>query len=256
MPGATVTAIGPTGQQLGRAAANEAGAFAMPVSAAGLATVVVAAPGVDPLARTVSINPHGATDLGSVVLGSAKRASLPAPGRWDIDPAHSIVRARARHLALSLVEGRFMSFSGHITIADPIERSSVEATIDAASIDTGNAERDAHLRSPDFLAVDRFPVLTYRSERVVRLTDERWRVDGQLTIRDITRPVPLDLTYLGTGADPWGGTRIALNATTQLARKDYEMNWNMGLPGGFVLVGPTLRIELEIQAVRQEANGG
>lgn len=255
LPGAAVTVIGPTGQQLGRAAADQAGAFAMPVSAGGVATVVVAAPGVDPLARTVSISPQGATDLGAVVLGSAKRSSLPAPGRWDIDPAHSIVRAKARHLALSHVEGRFESFAGHIVIADPIERSSVAATIDAASINTGNAERDAHLRSPDFLEVERFPVLTYRSSRVTRLTDERWHVDGELTIRDITRPVPLDLTYLGTGPDPWGGTRIALTATTQLARKDYEINWNMGLPGGFVLVGPTLRIELEIQAVRQENPG-
>jgi polyisoprenoid-binding protein YceI len=225
----------------------------VPVSAAGTATVVIAAPGVDPLARTVSIGSQGVTDLGSVVLGSVRRTSLPTPGLWVIDPAHSIVRAKARHLALSHVEGRFMAFSGQIRIAEPTEASSVEVSIEAASIDTGNAERDAHLRSPDFLEVERFPTLTYRSERVVRHTDERWRVDGSLTIRDITRPVALDVAYLGTGPDPWGGTRIALTATTQLARKDYEINWTMGLPGGFVLVGPTLRIDLEVQAVRQES---
>jgi polyisoprenoid-binding protein YceI len=255
LPGAAVTVLGRTGQQLGRAVADETGTFTVPVSEVGTATVVFAAPGVDPVARSVSIGPAGTTDLGSVVLGSARRTSLPAPGLWNIDPAHTIVRAKARHLALSHVEGRFTQFSGQIRIADPIERSSVEVSIDAASIDTGNADRDAHLRSPDFLEVERFPTLTYRSERVVRLTDERWRVDGSLTIRDITRPVALDLTYLGTGPDPWGGTRIALTATTQLARKDYEINWNMGLPGGLVVVGPTLRIDLEVQAVRQDDNG-
>jgi polyisoprenoid-binding protein YceI len=255
LPGTAVTVIGRTGDQLGRAATDETGRFAVPVSAAGAVTVVLAAPGVDPLARAVSIGPQGATDLGSVVLGSARRASLPAPGLWVIDPAHSIVRAKARHLALSHVEGRFTAFSGQIRVAEPIERSGVEVSIEAASIDTGNADRDAHLRSPDFLEVERFPVLSFRSDRVARLTDERWRVDGGLTIRDITRPVALDVTYLGTGPDPWGGTRIALTATTQLARKDYEINWNMGLPGGLVLVGPTLRIDLEVQAVRSDDGG-
>ncbi|MGC9670489.1 YceI family protein [Planosporangium sp. 12N6] len=250
LPGATVTVVGLTGQQLGRGAADDAGRFAVPVSAAGAATVIVAAPGVDPAARIVSVGAQGVTDLGPIVLGSAQRTSLPASGLWTIDPAHSIVRAKARHLALSHVEGRFMAFSGQIRIADPVERSSVEVSIDTTSIDTGNAERDTHLRSPDFLDVERFPVMAFRSERVVRHTDERWRVDGLLTIRDVTRPVALDVTYLGTGADPWGGTRFALTATTQLARKDYEINWNMGLPGGLVLVGPTLRVDLEIQAVR------
>ena len=135
-----------------------------------------------------------------------------------------------------------------------VERSRVAVRIEAASIDTGNAERDAHLRSPDFLDVDRFPVLTYRGDQVTRLSDERWRIDGELTIRDITRPVPLDVTYVGTGPDPWGGTRIALTATTQLVRRDYEINWNMGIPGGFVMVGPTLKVDLEIQAVQQNAD--
>jgi polyisoprenoid-binding protein YceI len=255
LPGAVVTVLGAAGRQLGRAAVGEDGGFAVSVSDVGTATVVVAAPGLDPAARSVTIGPRGVTDLGSVVLGSVRRTSLPAPGLWSIDPAHTIVRAKARHLALSHVEGRFTEFSGQIRIAEPIERSSVEVSIDAASIDTGNVDRDAHLRSSDFLEVERFPVLTYRSERVVRLTDERWRVDGWLTIRDITRPVALDLTYLGTGPDPWGGTRIAVTATTQLARKDYEINWNMGLPGGLVVVGPTLRIDLEVQAVRRDDNG-
>jgi polyisoprenoid-binding protein YceI len=251
LPGAAVTVVGPGGRQLGRAATDEAGGFAITVTAAGPATVILAAAGVDPVARTVSIGPDGVSDLGRIVLGSARRSALPDTGLWRIDPAHSIVRATARHLALSRVEGRFTEFAGEIHIADPVERSSVTATIEAASIDTGNAERDAHLRSPDFLDVKRFPTLTFASERVIRESDERWRVTGMLTIRDIARAVVLDLSYLGTGPDPWGGTRLALVATTQLNRRDYEINWNMGLPGGLVVVGPTLRIDLDVQAVRQ-----
>jgi len=212
--------------------------------------VIFAAAGVDPVARTMTLGPHEITDLGAVILDTPRRTAAPEPGHWDIDPAHSIVRATARHLAMSHIEGRFTAFTGSITLADPVERSSVEVRIDAASIDTGNAERDAHLRSPDFLDVARFPVLTYRSSRVVPLGTDRYVVEGQLTIRDITRDVPLDVSYLGSGPDPWGGVRVGLVATTQVARRDFEINWNMGLPGGLVLVGPTLRIDLEIQAVR------
>ena len=250
--GATITVLAPGGRQLGRAASDEAGRFAVPLAvAAGPVTVVLASPGVDPVARTVPLVQGQPVDLGILLLGSKRRSFLPEPGLWVIDPAHSIVKAEARHLAMSVVEGRFTAFSGGIRVAEPVERSSVEVSIEAATIDTGNAERDTHLRSPDFLDVARFPALTYRSERLVRLSDQQWRVDGWLTIRDITRAVPLDVTYLGTGADPWGGTRIAATATTQIARRDYEMNWNMGLPGGLVLVGPTLRIHLDVQAVRQ-----
>ena len=249
--GATITVLAPGGRQLGRAASDDAGRFAVPVADAGPVTVVVASPGADPVARTVPLVHGQPVDLGVLLLGSKRRSFLPEPGLWVIDPAHSIVKAEARHLAMSVVEGRFTAFSGQIRVVEPVERSSVEVSIEAASIDTGNAERDTHLRSADFLDVARFPALTYRSERLVRHSDQRWHVDGWLTIRDITRAVPLDVTYLGTGQDPWGGTRIAATATTQIARRDYEMNWNMGLPGGLVLVGPTLRIHLDVQAVCQ-----
>jgi polyisoprenoid-binding protein YceI len=255
VPGAVVTVVGAAGQQFGRGAADEAGAFAVALSGTGTATFICAAPGVDPIARAITVKENDVTDLGSIVLDSPHRSALPQPGVWAIDPAHSIIRAKARHLALSHVEGRFTSFAGEIRIAEPIGHSSVQVSIDAASIDTGNADRDAHLRSGDFLDVERFPALSYRSDRVIRQAEDRWRVDGRLTIRDITREVPLDVSYLGSGPDPWGGFRVALVATTQLARRDYEINWNMGLPGGLVLVGPTLRIDLQVQAVRQDGNG-
>lgn len=255
LPGATVTVIGAAGRQLGRTVADDRGEFAVAVAAAGPVTVILAGPGLDPLARAVTVAPDRATDLGPVVLGSARRDALPAPGRWDIDPVHSIVRATARHLGLSRVDGRFTEFSGHIRVAEPVEDSAVEARIAAASITTGAEERDAHLRSADFLDAERFPALTYRSERVVPLPGNRWRVDGWLTIRDITRPAALDVGYLGTAPDPWGGTRIALVATTELARRDFEMHWNIGMPGGLVVVGPTLRVDLEIQAVHAAEPG-
>jgi polyisoprenoid-binding protein YceI len=252
LPGATITVVGDGGRQLGRATAGDDGHFSVPSTVPGPATLIVAAAGVDPLARSVNVAGDAPTDLGVLALGSARRRALPPAGEWTIDPAHTIVRARARHLGLSTVEGRFTAFTGTIQVADPIPASTVEVRIEAAGIDTGNADRDAHLRSADFLDAERFPLLIYRGDRVARLSDERWTIGGTLTIRDITRPVTLDVTYLGTGPDPWGGTRIALAATTQLARRDYEMTWNMGLPGGSVLVGPTLQIDLEIQAVRQD----
>jgi polyisoprenoid-binding protein YceI len=137
-------------------------------------------------------------------------------------------------------------------VAEPIEASTVTVTLGAASIDTGNPDRDAHLRSADFLDVKQFPALTFRSTGLQRLADDRWRLDGALTIRDVTRDVALDARYGGSGPDPWGGTRMAVVATTQLARRDYEIDWNMGLPGGLTLIGPTLRIDLDVQAVRQD----
>jgi polyisoprenoid-binding protein YceI len=250
LPGTAVTVVGPGGRQLGRTATDGNGAFVVEATATGQVTVILAAPEVSPTARTVSLTPGQLTDLGTVILDTPRRTSRPEPGRWDIDPAHSIVRATARHLAMSHVEGRFTEFAGHLTIAEPVEASTVEVRIETASINTGNGDRDTHLRSADFLDVERFPAITYRSSRVVPRGADRYLVEGELTIRDITRDVPLDVSYLGMAPDPWGGTRVGLVATTQLARRDFEINWNMGLPGGLTLVGPTLRIDLEIQAVR------
>jgi polyisoprenoid-binding protein YceI len=254
VPGAAITVLDASGQQLGRTSTDGAGGFEVPVHARGTVTVVVAAAGADPQAWS-AVASTGVTDLGVVLLHSARRVEMPGPGRWVVDPVHSIVRATARHLALSRVEGRFTQFTAVIQVADQVERSSVEVTIDAASIHTGSEERDKHLRSADFLDVERFPHLTFRSDAVRQVAPTRWQVAGQLTIRDVTRPVPLDVSYLGCGPDPWGGTRMALTATTQLVRRDFEINWNMGLPGGLVVVGPTLRVDLDVQAVREDPAG-
>jgi polyisoprenoid-binding protein YceI len=249
---ATVTVLDATGRQVARTATDASGVFRSTVPGSSAVTVILAAPGHLPQARAAQVPPRGSFDLSQVVLARAEEAVLPATGLWTIDPAHSIVRATARHLGLSRVEGRFTAFEGTIRVADPVEASAVEVSIAAASIDTANTDRDAHLRSADFLDAEQFPSLTYRSTGVVRHDDEHWTIHGLLTIRDITREVPLDVTYAGTAPDPWGGTRMAFVASAQLARADYEMRWNMGLPTGLALVGPTLRIDLEVQAVRRQ----
>lgn len=251
LPGVAITVLASTGRQSGRSVTDPAGAFEVPLSTADSSvTLVVAGIGLRPFARTVAFAGHGAdVDVGRIVLNNGAVVDRPPPGKWDIDPAHTIVKATARHLGMTRVEGRFTDLSGRIEVARSMENSTVQVTIAAASLTTGNADRDGHLRSADFLEVERFPELTYRSASVSAGPEGQWRVDGELTIRDITRPVSLAMTYGGTGPDPWGGTRAAFSATAQLNRKDFEMNWNMGLPGGMLLVGPALRIDLDVQAV-------
>ena len=245
---ATVTLVDGSGQQLGRAAVDAAGRFAVPVSAPGTATVIVAAPGCVPVARTVVTGPAGG-DLGVVVLSRPGDSGTPRPGRWVIDPAHSTIEVTARHLALSTVHGRFRDFSGEIVVAEPLEGSRCEAVIDAASIDTANDQRDAHLRSGDFLDVERFPEIRYTGTAVDPAGPGRWTVHGRLDLAGTARDVPLELRYGGTRPDPWGGVRAGFTATARLDREDFRMNWNQAVELGLSLVGTHLLVELEIQAV-------
>ncbi len=177
-------------------------------------------------------------------------ASVPTTGSYQIDPSHSSVEAVARHLMVSKVRGHFGAFSGTIVVADDVAQSRIEVEIGAASIDTRDAQRDGHLRSGDFLDVERFPTLEFVSTKVERHGGD-WKVSGDLTIRDITQPLTLDVSYLGQLSDPWGDTRAAFSATTQLDRESFGMTWNQALEAGGVLVGKTLTVELEIEAVLQ-----
>ncbi len=179
-------------------------------------------------------------------------STVPAPGNYQIDPSHSSVEAVARHLMVSKVRGRFGVFSGTIVVADDVAQSRVEVEIDATSVDTRDAQRDGHLRSGDFLDVERFPTLTFVSTQVDRDGDD-WKVRGDLTIRDVTNAVTLDVEYLGQLSDPWGNTRAAFSATTRLDRESFGMTWNQALEAGGVMVSKTLNIELEIEAVLQQA---
>ena len=170
-------------------------------------------------------------------------------GTWNIDPVHSDVSFTVRHMMVSKVRGRFGTFEGQIVTApDPID-STVTATIDLASIDTNNAQRDAHIRSSDFFEVDAHPTMTFRSTAIRPAEDGRFVVEGELTLRGITRPVSLDLEFNGFGPDPYGGTRAGFSATTELNRRDFGIDVSMPLDGGGVVVGDKVNVALEIEAV-------
>lgn len=175
-----------------------------------------------------------------------------APVRtFAIDKTHSEVTFQVRHL-LTKVRGRFTDFSGTILFdaAHP-ELSSLTLTINANSIDTGTADRDAHLRSADFFAVDRYPAITFTSSRVTRRSDERLEVEGTLTIRDQSKTLTLPVTHLGEAVDPWGNTRVGFESEITINRKDFGLNWNAALEAGGFLVGDEVKISVSVQAVGQ-----
>ncbi|MEU9572209.1 YceI family protein [Streptomyces massasporeus] len=264
---AVVTVADMTGAQVLRAEADAEGAVrdATPL-APGAYTVIVTAVGYAPAASSVIVTAGGTSrsseaesgggraEVGSVTLARQGGTELPPPGPWTVDPVHSSVAAVAQHLGISSVHGRFTEFSGSIEIApDDVTESRVEAVIRAASIDTGNSMRDGHLKSPDFLDVERFPEITFRSTGLTATGSDRWTVQGELGMHGVVRPVDLDLAYLGTGPDPWGGTRAAFRATTELHREDFAMNYNQVLQAGIAAIGTTLKVQLDIQAVQGDS---
>jgi len=173
---------------------------------------------------------------------------------WNIDAVHSGVNFSVRHMVVSKVRGRFAKYSGAITMDDgDITRSVVDVTIEAASLDTGVPDRDTHLRSPDFFDVERFPTLRFRSKRIEKLDDARYRAIGDLSIRDVTREVSLDVEYGGRAKDPWGNERIGFVAKAALDRKDFGLGWNQLLEAGGVLLGDRVDVEIEVQAVKVAA---
>lgn len=173
---------------------------------------------------------------------------------WKLDPAHTTVEFAVKHMMFTTVRGRFKSLSGSIVV-DEInpDRSKVEVEIDAASIDTGVADRDAHLRSADFLDVEQYPTITFRSTKVEgahRAAGDRFRVDGELTIRGKAIAVTLDASFEGSGKDPWGNEKAGFSAKTEIDRRQWGLTWNQALETGGILVGNTVKIEIEAQAVK------
>jgi len=169
-------------------------------------------------------------------------------GTWSIDPVHSEVGFAARHMMVSKVRGRFRTFSGQlVTGEDPLD-SSVTAEIDMSSIDTGNEQRDGHIRSADFFEVENHPTMTYRSTGVRRQGDG-FVLDGELTIKGVTRQVPLSLELNGFGPDPYGGTRAGFSATGEISRSEFGVDFNAAMETGGVVVSDKVTISLEIEAV-------
>jgi polyisoprenoid-binding protein YceI len=168
---------------------------------------------------------------------------------WTIDPVHSEVGFSVRHMMVSKVRGRFTDFSGELVTADDPTASSVTAEIDLRSISTGNGQRDDHIRSADFFEVETYPTMTYRSTGI-RVEDGEYVLDGDLTLKGVTRSVPLHLELNGFGPDPFGGTRAGFTATGELNRRDFNVNFSAPMANGGAVVSDKITLHLEIEAVK------
>jgi len=170
---------------------------------------------------------------------------------WTVDPMHTQVEFSAKHMGLMTVKGHFTSLRAAIDLNDDdFIVSSVEATIDTRSLITNDARRDAHLKSPDFLNVEQFPTITFKSTRIERAAHDQYRMTGDLTIRNVTRPVTLDVVYSGQAKDPMGGVHAGFSAHTSINRKDWGLTWNVALETGGLLVGEDVKLALEVEAVQ------
>ena len=171
---------------------------------------------------------------------------------WQIDAAHSRIMFSVRHMMISNVRGRFESFTGAVDFdeQDPT-RSSVEVQIEAASINTREAQRDAHLKSADFLDAEKYPYLYFKSRRVEKNGSGRGWITGDLRIRDVTKEVVLNVEYAGQAKSPWGSISAGFSATTKINRRDWDLNWNQLLGTGGVLVGTEATISIELEIIKQ-----
>lgn len=173
----------------------------------------------------------------------------PAAGRWTIDPGHAEVGFVGRHFGLTKVRGRFTGVTGHADIAEDITDSTLTVTIDTATVSSGDGTRDDHLRSADLFDVETYPQATFTST-VIAVDGPTGTVTGDLTIKDMTRPVTLDVDYVGHAHDPWGNDRAVFSASATIDREDWGLTWNMILDTGGLLVSKTIRLEIEVELVR------
>jgi polyisoprenoid-binding protein YceI len=173
---------------------------------------------------------------------------------WEIDPAHSLIEFSVKHMMFTTVRGRFKKLRGTILCPDESDptKASVEAEIDAASVDTGDESRDAHLRGADFLDVQNYPNITFKSTHIERArAQDTFRVHGDLTVRGTTREVVLDTSYNGRGKNPFGKEVAGFTAETTLNRREFGLNWNAALESGGLLVGDNVNVLIEVQAVKK-----
>jgi polyisoprenoid-binding protein YceI len=180
---------------------------------------------------------------------SVSDLSALTPGPWNVDASHSTVGFTARHLMITKVRGRFGAVAGVVTVAESPLQSTVQATVDVASVTTGDDGRDGHLRSPDFFDVEQFPTWTLVSTGLAAKGDD-YVLSADLTIKGVTKPVDLALEFDGVSPDPWGGTRASFSAATEINRKDWGLEWNVALETGGLLVSDKVKIELDVQLVK------
>lgn len=176
--------------------------------------------------------------------------------KWQIDPAHTNVTVAVKHMAISTVRGRFTSGAEGTIEYDPQapDRAHVELRIKAASIDTGDAKRDGHLRSPDFLDAQKYPEITFKSTKIERKGNNDWLARGDLTIRDVTKPVDVKVETLGVVEDPYVKQRVGFDATTTIDRREWGLVWNMPVPSG-LLVGEQVKVEFSVEAIPEQTEG-
>ncbi len=177
--------------------------------------------------------------------------TLPTPGTFVLDKSHTQIGFVARHLMVSKVRGRFTDYEGKIVVAEDPAESSVEVVIQAASINTNDENRDNHVRTNDFLDVAEHPTITFRSTKVEIGSSSSWKVDGDLTVRGVTRPIVLDVDFEGVIQDPWGNQRLGFAASTEIDRNDFGVSFNAALETGGFVVSPKVKLEIEAEAVRQ-----
>ncbi len=172
-------------------------------------------------------------------------------GKWTIDPVHSNVEFSVRHMMVSKVRGRFNTFSGDVNVNEDITKSHVDASIDISSIDTRDQNRDAHLKSADFFDIENYPTATFTSTEITKSGDN-YAVKGDLTIKNTTKNITLDVEFNGAGPDPYGGIRSGLTATTKISRKEFGLTWNAMLETGGAVVGDEVTIHLEIELTKAQ----
>jgi polyisoprenoid-binding protein YceI len=187
----------------------------------------------------------------SEVRQQPETRNVPAAGSYVLDQAHSYVSFTARHLMVTKVRGRFPVTAGKLVVADDPTQSAVEATIDVTAVESGDPKRDEHLRSADFFEADKYPTATFRSTNVEDHGDGEFSLQGDLTIRDTTRPVTLEGEYLGTEKSPWGDTRVGFSAETEISRKDWGLDFNIALETGGVVVGDKIKLEIDAEWVKE-----
>jgi polyisoprenoid-binding protein YceI len=179
-------------------------------------------------------------------IGSTPETTTPTPSLWKLDPSHSSISFAGRQMMISTVRGRFSDFDAHVVGSDVApESASVVVAVKAASVDSGFEPRDQHLRSPDFLAVDEYPTIDFRSTRIQRTADERLAIEGGLTVKGVTRPIAFEATFNGLTVGMSGARRSAFAAELTIDRHDFGITWNMPLGGDAVLVGRTITLQFE-----------
>jgi polyisoprenoid-binding protein YceI len=172
--------------------------------------------------------------------------------KWTLDPAHSEIGFKVKHMMITNVSGSFEKFDAQVeTTGVDFSTAKIEFTADVNSITTSNADRDAHLKSADFFDAANHPELKFVSTKVEKLDDERYIVDGNLSVRDVTKPIKMDVEFGGVGKDPWGNEKAGFTITGKINRSEYKLNWNAALEAGGVLVGEEVKIQAEIQLIRQ-----